>query len=55
MKTEIVPLLILVKLEQYDYAGAVAIASLTLVLSFFLLLGINVIQWWSSRHHHAEA
>lgn len=54
MKTEIVPLLILVKLEQYDYAGATAIASAMLVLSFLLLFLINAVQWWSARRHAAE-
>ena len=38
MKTEITPLLIVTKLEQYDYAGATAIAAVTLVASFVLLL-----------------
>ena len=50
MKTEIVPLLIVTKLEQYDYAGATAIAVVTLAASFLLLLAINVLQWWSRRH-----
>lgn len=54
MKTEIVPLLILVKLEQYDYTGATTIAAVMLILSFFLLLLINGIQWWSARHHRSE-
>jgi sulfate/thiosulfate transport system permease protein len=54
MKTEIGPLLILVKLEQYDYTGATAIAAVMLILSFLLLLTINGIQWWSARHHRAE-
>jgi sulfate/thiosulfate transport system permease protein len=49
MRTEIVPLLIMTKLEPYDYAGATAIAVVMLVASFFLLLLINVLQWWSSR------
>ena len=44
MKTEIIPLLIITKLEQYDYAGATAIASVMLVSSFLLLLVINVLQ-----------
>ncbi len=44
MKTEIVPLLIVTKLEQYDYAGATAVAVVMLALSFVLLLGINVLQ-----------
>jgi sulfate transport system permease protein len=49
MKTEITPLLIITKLEQYDYAGATVIAVVTLVASFVLLLGINGLQWWSRR------
>jgi len=49
MKTEIVPLLIMTKLEQYDYAGATAIALLMLVVSFLLLLLINFLQWRSHR------
>jgi sulfate transport system permease protein len=44
MKTEITPLLIITKLEQYDYAGATAIAAVTLVFSFVLLVGINRLQ-----------
>jgi sulfate transport system permease protein len=44
MKTEITPLLIVTKLEQYDYAGATAIAAVLLITSFILLLGINVLQ-----------
>jgi sulfate transport system permease protein len=44
LKTEIVPLLIVNKLEQYDYAGATAIAVVMLVTSFVLLLGINILQ-----------
>lgn len=47
MRTEIVPLLIITKLEQYDYTGATAIATVMLVASFLLLLVINVLQWWS--------
>jgi sulfate transport system permease protein len=45
MKTEIVPLLIITKLEQYDYAGATAVALVMLVASFLLLLLINLMQW----------
>ncbi|WP_312341454.1 sulfate ABC transporter permease subunit CysT [Stutzerimonas nitrititolerans] len=44
MKTEILPLLIMVKLDQYDYAGATAIGVLMLVVSFILLLLINLLQ-----------
>ena len=47
--SEIAPLLIISKLEQYDYAGATAIAVAMLLISFVLLLAINVLQWWSSR------
>lgn len=50
-KTEIVPLLIITKLEQYDYAGATALAALMLVISFVLLLIINILQRWSSARH----
>jgi sulfate/thiosulfate transport system permease protein len=45
MRTEITPLLIMMKLEQFDYAGATAIALVFLSLSFTLLLGINILQW----------
>ncbi len=50
-KTEIVPLLIITKLEQYDFAGATALAALMLVISFLLLLITNSLQRWSSRRH----
>jgi sulfate transport system permease protein len=49
MRTEIVPLLIITKLEQYDYAGATALAVVMLLASFVLLLVINLLQWWSNR------
>ena len=49
MKTEIASLLIVTKLEQYDYAGASAIALLMLVSSFVLLLSVNLAQWWATR------
>jgi sulfate/thiosulfate transport system permease protein len=49
MKTEIVPLLIITKLEQYDYAGATAVAVVMLVVSFVLLLAINLLQWAARR------
>ncbi|UED71557.1 sulfate ABC transporter permease subunit CysT [Brevibacillus sp. HD3.3A] len=45
LKTEIVPLLIMTKLEQFDYAGATAIATVMLVASFVMLLLINYLQW----------
>ena len=53
MRTEITPLLIVTKLEQYDYAGATAIAVVMLVTSFVLLLIINLLQWWSRSRHAA--
>jgi sulfate transport system permease protein len=49
MRTEVAPLLIVTKLEQYDYAGATAIALVMLVLSFVLLLAINGLQIWTRR------
>jgi len=49
MKTEVASLLIVTKLEQYDYAGASAIALLMLISSFLLLFLINAAQWWSAR------
>ena len=51
MQTEITPLLIMTKLEQYDYAGATALAVVMLVVAFCLLLTINLLQSWGSRHH----
>ena len=49
MKTEIAPLLIITKLEQYNYAGATAIAVVMLTVSFVMLLLINLLQWWNTR------
>ncbi len=51
MVSEITPLIIITKLEQYDYAGATAVAVVMLVISFILLLGINGLQWWNSRRN----
>jgi len=50
--SEITPLLIISKLEQYDYAGASALAVIMLALSFLLLLTINGLQWWASHRHN---
>ena len=47
MISEIAPLLIIIKLEQFDYAGAAAVGSAMLVLAFVLLLGINLLQAWA--------
>jgi len=49
MKTEIATLLIMAKLEQYDYAGATALAAVMLLLSFALLVSINLLQAWARR------
>jgi sulfate/thiosulfate transport system permease protein len=58
LKTEITPLLIITKLEQYDYAGATALAVVMLISSFVLLLAINLLQAWSGgrlqRAHGSE-
>jgi len=51
MVSEITPLMIITKLEQYDYPGATAIAVVMLVVSFVLLLLINVLQAWTQRSH----
>jgi sulfate transport system permease protein len=51
MKTEITPLLIVTKLAQYDYTGATALAVAMLVMSFVLLLFINMLQWWSRTRY----
>lgn len=51
MRTEITPLLIMTKLEQYDYAGASAIAAVMLIVSFVLLFLINLLQWWQGKRH----
>lgn len=49
--SEIIPLLIVIKLEQYDYAGAAAVGVLMLMASFVLLLALNLLQaWMRSRH-----
>ena len=49
MVSEITPLIIITKLEQYDYAGATAVAAVMLVVSFVLLLIINGLQSWTDR------
>jgi sulfate transport system permease protein len=47
--TEILPLLIVIKLEQFDYAGATVVAALMLIASFVLLFAINLLQGWMRR------
>jgi sulfate transport system permease protein len=54
MRTEIVPLLIVNKLEQYDYSGATAIAAVMLVASFVLLLAINLLERRTRRFMEAR-
>jgi len=49
MRTEITPLLIVTKLEQYDYAGATAIAAVMLLASFAMLLLVNLLERWARR------
>ncbi|TKB88879.1 MAG: sulfate ABC transporter permease subunit CysT [Nitrospira sp.] len=51
LKSEITPLLIMTKLEQYDYAGATSLGVVMLVTSFVVALMINLLQWWSSARH----
>ena len=54
MVSEITPLIIITKLEQYDYAGATAVAVVMLVISFLLLFAINGLQWWGSRRYRSR-
>ncbi|KRB85050.1 sulfate transporter [Noviherbaspirillum sp. Root189] len=54
MVSEITPLFIITKLEQYDYAGATAIAVVMLLVSFSLLLTINLLQAWTRKRGQAE-
>jgi sulfate/thiosulfate transport system permease protein len=49
LRTEIAPLIIVTKLEQFDYAGATAIAVVMLLVSFVMLLALNLLQRWSNR------
>jgi len=54
MRTEIAPLLIVTRLEEYDYSGATAIAVVMLVISFLFLFAINMLQRWSTRREGLE-
>ena len=51
---EVVPLLIMTKLEEFDYQGATAIALVMLVLSFAMLFGINLLQRWSASRYATD-
>lgn len=53
-RTEIVPLLIMTRLEEYDYLGAQILAVVMLVLSFCFLFLINFLQYWGQRHHRMQ-
>jgi sulfate transport system permease protein len=53
--SEIVPFLIIAKLEQYDVLGATALAVVMLAISFVLLLAINLLQWWTANRHKNTA
>jgi sulfate transport system permease protein len=55
MRTEITPLLIVIKLEQFDYKGAAALGFIMLTMSFVMLLSINLLQAWSRRRIVAGA
>ena len=52
--SEITPLLIISKLEQYDMVGATALALVMLIISFLLLLGVNALQWWAANRHRVN-
>ncbi|MGI9143651.1 MAG: sulfate ABC transporter permease subunit CysT [Fluviibacter sp.] len=54
MVSEIAPLMIITKLEQYDYSGATSIAVVMLILSFFLLLVVNTLQAWTAKRTGRE-
>lgn len=54
MISEITPLIIITKLEQYDYAGATAVAAVMLIVSFILLLVINALQAWTARSNERK-
>jgi sulfate transport system permease protein len=54
MVSEITPLIIIGKLEQYDYAGATAVATVMLLASFAMLLVINALQSWQRKQTGAQ-
>jgi sulfate transport system permease protein len=54
LKTQITPLLIMTELDGFEYARATALAVVMLVVSFLMLLGINALQWWTSRYHRTN-
>ncbi len=52
--SEITPLLIISKLEQYDVVGATALATVMLAISFVMLLAVNALQWWAANRHQGK-
>ena len=54
MKTQITPVIIMQELDMFDYPKATALALVMLVVSFVLLLTINVLQWWTNRYNTAN-
>ena len=54
LKTQITPVVIMGELDMFDYAKATAIAVVMLVVSFGLLLSVNVLQWWTNRHNRTS-
>jgi len=54
MKTQITPVVIMGELDMFDYAKATALAVVMLVVSFVLLLAVNVLQWWTNRYNTAN-
>ncbi len=50
--TEIAPLLIIIRLDEFNYAGAISLAVVLMVISFAMLVGINLLERWSSRYQH---
>ncbi|MFJ7931548.1 sulfate ABC transporter permease subunit CysT [Peribacillus sp. NPDC096448] len=53
-KTEISPLIIMTKLEQYDYEGATAVAAVMLIITFIILFTINILQWWTGKRYSGK-
>ncbi len=51
-QSEIAPLLIVIRLEEYDYSGAMTLAVVLLIISFVLLITINLLERWASRYQH---
>jgi len=51
-ESEIAPLLIIIRLEEYNYAGAMALAVVLLAVSFLLLITINLLERWASRYQN---